>query len=200
MTAEPAPSHDDVPAPMRADARRNRARLLVVAHEVFAAEGLSVPIDEIARRAGVGPGTIYRHFETKEGLFQAVMRDRLHRLVDAASALRDVDDAGSAFFDFFTLMVDEATGNKALAECFAAEGLEFELGDEEAPHDLEHALDELLRRAQKAGAVRSDIGPHDIKALLIGCMATETFGLRDSNERIFAVVRDGLRANSDKNV
>ena len=63
--------------PLRADAARNRARVLEVAYDTFAAEGLSVPIDEIARRAGVGAGTVYRHFPTKEDLFRAVVADRI---------------------------------------------------------------------------------------------------------------------------
>jgi AcrR family transcriptional regulator len=195
VTADPLPTEDGA-RPRRADARRNRARLLEVAHEVFAAEGLSVPIDEIARRAGVGPGTIYRHFATKEALFQAVMQSRVEALVAIARTLRGADDAGAAFFDFFTTMIEEATGNKALAECVATEGLEFELGDGAAPHELELAIDELLRRAQQSGAVRADVGSRDIKALLIGCMATEAYGLGDSNERMIAVVRDGLRGDA----
>jgi AcrR family transcriptional regulator len=167
---------------------------LEVAHEVFAAEGLSVPIDEIARRAGVGPGTVYRHFATKEALFQAVMRNRVSALAATARELRAARDAGAAFFEFFTAMIDEATGNKALAECVATEGLEFELGDDAVPHELEQAVDELLSRAQRSGAVRADVGPRDIKALLIGCMATEGHGFGDSGTRMAAIVRDGLRA------
>ena len=73
--------------PLRADAARNRARLLEVAYETFAAEGLSVPIDEVARRAGVGAGTVYRHFPTKEALFQAVIENRMQALVDDGRAL-----------------------------------------------------------------------------------------------------------------
>ena len=68
--------------PLRADAARNRARVLEVAYETFAAEGLSVPIDEIARRAGVGAGTVYRHFPTKEDLFRAVVDGPDQRIVD----------------------------------------------------------------------------------------------------------------------
>ena len=68
--------------PLRADAARNRARVLEIAYETFAAEGLSVPIDEIARRAGVGAGTVYRHFPTKEALFRAVVESRMRRLID----------------------------------------------------------------------------------------------------------------------
>ena len=67
--------------PLRADAARNRARVLETAYETFAAEGLSVPIDEIARRAGVGAGTVYRHFPTKEDLFRAVVDSRIRRII-----------------------------------------------------------------------------------------------------------------------
>ena len=71
--------------PLRADAARNRARVLEVAYQTFADEGLSVPIDEIARRAGVGAGTVYRHFPTKDDLYRAVIEDRLQSITDAAA-------------------------------------------------------------------------------------------------------------------
>ena len=75
------------PRPLRADARRNRERILAAATAAFAADGLSVPLDEIARRAGVGPGTLYRHFPAKEALWEAVLHSRLERLADEAEAL-----------------------------------------------------------------------------------------------------------------
>ena len=73
--------------PLRADAARNRARVLEIAYETFAAEGLGVPIDEIARRAGVGAGTVYRHFPTKEDLYRAVVEDRIRRITDDGRVL-----------------------------------------------------------------------------------------------------------------
>src|ERR1700738_1340291 len=82
--------------PLRADAARNRARVLETAYETFAAEGLSVPIDEIARRAGVGAGTVYRHFPTKEALFQAVIRDRTPHLDGLDELLGAAQKAGTA--------------------------------------------------------------------------------------------------------
>src|SRR4029453_6912389 len=97
---------------VRADARRNRARLLQVAAEAFATGGLGVPLDEIARRAGVGPGTLYPHFPAKEALFAAVVHDRLRNLVDAARALRHAGDAGAALFEFVDLLVVEAAPKK----------------------------------------------------------------------------------------
>lgn len=85
---------------VRADAARNRARVLEVAYQTFAADGLSVPVDEIARRAGVGAGTVYRHFPTKEALFQAVIADRMHRIIDKGHALLKSKHPGDALFAF----------------------------------------------------------------------------------------------------
>jgi len=85
VSAEPATD-----PPLRADARRNRARVLAAAQEAFATEGLSVPLDEIARRAGVGAGTVYRHFPTKEALFEAIV---LHQMQDVIAQVRDRADA-----------------------------------------------------------------------------------------------------------
>lgn len=80
-------------------------RVLQVAYETFAAEGLSVPVDEIARRAGVGAGTVYRHFPTKEALFHAVIADRLQHIVDDGYALLGSDRPGEALFTFLRSMV-----------------------------------------------------------------------------------------------
>src|SRR5260370_4133101 len=86
----------ETPRAMRADARRNRARVLEVAQAVFATEGLAVPIDEIARRAGVGAGTVYRHFPTKEALFEAIVISRVERLTEEGGSLASAEDPGPA--------------------------------------------------------------------------------------------------------
>ena len=91
--------------PLRADAARNRARVLEVAYDTFATEGLSVPIDEIARRAGVGAGTVYRHFPAKEDLFRAVVEDRIQRIIDEGRSLLDAEEPGEALFAFMRSMV-----------------------------------------------------------------------------------------------
>ncbi|MGD0556151.1 MAG: helix-turn-helix domain-containing protein [Streptosporangiaceae bacterium] len=95
--------------PLRADARRNRDRVLDAARTAFAAEGLTVSLDELAKRAGVGPGTLYRHFPTKESLFEAVMHDRLGRLADEGAALENAADPGAAFFAFLDVLAAELT-------------------------------------------------------------------------------------------
>src|ERR1700724_269458 len=93
--------------PLRDDAARNRARVLETAYETFAAEGLSVPIDEIARRAGVGAGTVYRHFPTKEELYRAVVEDRIGSIVNEGRALLGAGEPGEALFTFLrSLVVD----------------------------------------------------------------------------------------------
>ena len=95
---------------LRADARRNRARVLAVAAEIFAAEGLSVPVHEIARRAGVGTGTVSRHFPSKEDLFAAILLERMEYLTRQADELAATRGAGEAFFAFFALVAGEGSG------------------------------------------------------------------------------------------
>src|SRR4029077_21016109 len=111
--------------PMRADAARNRARVLEVAYDTFAAEGLSVPIDEIARRAGVGAGTVYRHFPTKDDLFQAVVDNRLRHLVDEGSALAGKEAREQALFVFLrSLVLQFGATDRGLADALAGAGID----------------------------------------------------------------------------
>ena len=88
---------------LRADARRNRARVLEAAAHLFATEGLSVPVQQIAQHAGVGTGTVSRHFPTKESLFEAILAHRMGDLVNYADHLSNTQPAGAAFFSFSPL-------------------------------------------------------------------------------------------------
>src|ERR1700754_1770869 len=110
--------------PLRADAARNRVRVLEVAYETFAAEGLAVPIDEIARRAGVGAGTVYRHFPTKEALFGAVIRDRLELMVSAGRAMLESSEPGEALYSFIREMVFQGCTDMSLAQAMAGYGID----------------------------------------------------------------------------
>ncbi|GAA3158357.1 hypothetical protein GCM10020001_097980 [Nonomuraea salmonea] len=101
---------------LRADARRNRARVLEVAAEVFATEGFSVPVAEIARRAGVGTGTVSRHFPTKEDLVAAIVGSRLTELTIKADELARREDPGTAFFALFIAFVRAGAEDCGLAE------------------------------------------------------------------------------------
>lgn len=177
---------------LRADARRNRARVLEVAAEVFATEGLSVPVHEIARRAGVGTGTVSRHFPAKEDLFAAILLGRMEQLTAEADALASSCDPGPAFFALFGALVREGAANRGLAEALAGAGYDLDGAAVRAGYDVSGRLRDLLARAQRAGAVRPEINDADVKALLAGCLARDGDGA--ALDRMVAVVCDGLAA------
>jgi AcrR family transcriptional regulator len=180
--------------PLRADAARNRARVLAVAYETFAAEGLSVPIDEIARRADVGAGTVYRHFPTKEALFQAVIADRLHRIIDDGYTLLNSDDPGEALFTFLLSMVLQwGAADRGLVDALAGLGIDINTSVPEAEDAFLGLLGELLSAAQESGTARKDVGVPEVKALLVGCQAVETYD-SDLAEQVTNIALDGLRS------
>ena len=180
--------------PLRADAARNRARVLEVAYETFAAEGLAVPIDEIARRAGVGAGTVYRHFPTKEDLFRAVIEDRIRGIVDDGRALLTSGDPGEALFTFLRSMVlDWGATDQGLVDALAGVGIDIKDAVPDAEDAFLGLLGDLLRAAQKAGTVRRDVDVPDVKAIVVGAQAMQAYRRRH-RERLTEVVLDGLRA------
>ncbi|WP_280274824.1 TetR/AcrR family transcriptional regulator [Nocardia wallacei] len=187
-----SPTGDTRRAP-RADAQRNRERVLAAAQAAFAAEGISVPLDEIARRAGVGPGTVYRHFPTKEALFHAAITDNVERMIDYARTLTTAEDAGAAFFELLDRMVTEGGVKRDLAEAL---GGHEAVGTTVPTRELVTEIDVLLRRAQDRGAVRTDIGTDDLMRILKGALlaAHTTDADETQRSRAFAVVFDGLRA------
>ena len=183
------------PAPkLRADAARNRARVLDVAYETFAAEGLSVPIDEIARRAGVGAGTVYRHFPTKEALFAAVIEDRMEHLVDDGYALLESDGPGEAIFAFLrSIVLQWGATDRGLVDALAGYGINIAAAAPGAEDAFLAVLGDLLRAAQEAGTARQDIGVREVKSILVGCQAMEAYNSALA-DRVTEVVVDGLRA------
>jgi AcrR family transcriptional regulator len=180
--------------PLRADALRNRERVLEVAFTTFATEGLSVPVHEIARRAGVGTGTVSRHFPTKEALFEAVFVSRVERLVTMAGQLGEAEDAGAAFFDFFAALVAEGAANRGLADALTGAGFDIKSAASGPEHDVMGALGDLLAHAQHAGSVRHDIDIADGMALITGCLARDSDPqVPAARDRLVSVVREGLR-------
>jgi AcrR family transcriptional regulator len=174
----------------RADAQRNREKVLQAAREAFAARGYGVPLDEIAALAGVGPGTVYRHFPSKEALFEAVISARVDDLLDDARERGYAADPGAAFFGFLGRMGQEAAAKRDLPDAIAVDG-----ALQDAVRD---AVGVLLHRAQQAGAVRADVTMSDLLMLLKGLMRS----LQDvpqgaagdaQRDRVIAVVMDGLR-------
>jgi AcrR family transcriptional regulator len=180
--------------PLRADAARNRARVLDVAYETFAAEGLSVPIDEIARRAGVGAGTVYRHFPTKEALFAAVIEDRMQHLVDDGYALLKSEGPGEALFTYLrSIVLQWGATDRGLVDALAGLGIDIPSVAPDAEDAFLAVLGDLLRAAQEAGTARQDIGVREVKSILVGCQAMEAYNSALA-DRVTDVVVDGLRA------
>jgi AcrR family transcriptional regulator len=181
--------------PRRADARRNRDRVLEAARAAFAAEGSDASLDDIARRAGVGAGTVYRHFPTKEALFEAVVFDRMGELIEEAGARSADPDPGRAFSSFVELLAREGARKRDLVETLSSDGVQLQLGEAPVLRALIDALGQLLERAQRAGAVRRDIGVHDVMALLTGAAYALGHGRADDEQsgRLLAIMYDGLR-------
>ena len=175
-----------VARPLRADAARNRENVLRAARDAFAESGYGVPLDEIAARAGVGPGTVYRHFPTKEALFEAVVTARVQDLVADARARACASDPGAAFFGFLARIAAESAAKRDLPDAISIAGSLRE--------DLDAALDVLLRRAQQAEAVRADVRTPDLIVLFKGLLASLA-DISDPAQRdlVFAVLADGLR-------
>lgn len=183
--------------PLRADAARNRERVLAAARAAFGTDGVQVPLDEVARRAGVGPGTVHRHFPTKESLLEAIVAGTVDRLTTEARKQLRAPEAGDAFYAFFSRMVHQGAKNRAFTA--ALEELDGDSSAAVAGRELFAATAELLRRAQAAGAVRPDVDVRHVKAALVGVLAGwESMGgkLRSSSDdrkHLVTLACDGFR-------
>ena len=162
------------PRPPRADAVANRARLLAVAGEAFDRDGLGVSLDEIARRAGLGPGTLHRHFPTKAALIDATLADRVGELAAAVKSYTRADDPTAALLDALTTVVERGAASHALADRLRSESGDIDAAVAEATAELRATLATLLRRAQRAGTVRRDLDPGSLDALLAAAHALRT--------------------------
>jgi AcrR family transcriptional regulator len=182
--------------PLRADARRNRELILEAAQALFATDGLSVPLDDIARRAGVGPGTVHRHFPTKDALIAAVAMSRLQRVIALAHKLATAEDAGAALRRQLSAMLTEGDHSTPLKSALA--GIEFDIRTTapDAAAELRTAVNTLLQRAQSAGAIRADIDIDDLMATLAGTFhAIQHTGTRtesDRAQRLITLLFDSL--------
>lgn len=164
-----------------------------MASETFATEGLGVPIDEIARRAGVGAGTVYRHFPLKEALFRAVVEDRINRITEEGRALLATEDpAGALFIYLRSRVLQWGATNRGLADALAGLGIDVEASMPAAEQAFIGVLGDLLRAAQKAGTARRDLDAWDLKAIMVGTQAMQSYRA-DAAERLTEVVLDGLR-------
>jgi AcrR family transcriptional regulator len=181
---------------MRADAVKNRARILEAAEEIFAVEGVSVPIDTVAERAGLGVGTLYRHFPTKEALFEAIVVDRLEDLLETARRQSVDPDPGTALISFLGQFADQASAKRDLFEALGSAGIDIKSQCSEMVDDMKRSIEEMRRRAVEVGALRSDISTDEMVGLVMGaCEAAGHTGSDDAGcQRMVQIVCDGLRA------
>jgi AcrR family transcriptional regulator len=155
-------------------------------------------VQEIARRAGVGTGTVSRHFPTKEALFEAILLSRAGGLTQEATRLLEAAGPGAAFFEFFALVIAEGAANLGLAEALTGAGYDLDAAARRDGVDPMTALGLLLARAQRAGAVRPDVEVPDVKALIGGCLA-RLAGPADpaALDRMVSIARHGLQSEAD---
>lgn len=183
----------------RADARQNRGKLLEAAQALFALQGVSVPIDEIARRAGVGPGTLYRHFPSKEALFKAIVIERMQGLLQQSRQLAGGVEPGTAFFAFLQRVVKEGVANRALVDALARMDYDLKTRNSEETKEIWSVMERLLSRAQSAGAVRKQVRIADVFVLVTAVVRASDTKSSDpaQRSRLFAILADGMKSPGD---
>jgi AcrR family transcriptional regulator len=183
------------PRALRADARRNRTKVLDAARALFAERGLETPVDEIARAAGVGVGTIYRHFPAKEDLFEALVEDRFIGLAEAARGALDDPDPWRGFTSFMRHAAQVMVEDRGVSEAMDRMP---EMCDRvaESKSELQRVSAELVERAKATGELRPDFVQSDIPNLICGLgRATRAReGALDNWERYVDIMLAGLRA------
>ena len=181
--------------PMRADARRSHGRLLAAATEAFAEKGADAPLEDIAKRAGVGIGTLYRHFPSRLDLQEAVYRNQVSAVCAQGEGLADAPSPGDAFAGWLRVLASYLVTKRGLASALiAAKGRDSEVISL-CSQIIRSTAEQLLQRAQEAGAVRADLTAADVMMLVHGVVvATER--TPDQADRLLSLTLDGLRARA----
>lgn len=180
---------------LRADARRNRARVLEEAESVLLSGGAGVPVEDIARAAGVGVGTVYRHFPTKQDLIDAIVAERMRRLVEQARSLSGGEDPMHALTEFVDAIVAESEVKKHLGVADPGPAGEKAAAIATVAADLHSVLAGHLANAQSDGLVRDDLDLTDLLSTLYGLTAAaEHYGWNaPRRRRAIGLTFDGLR-------
>jgi AcrR family transcriptional regulator len=184
----------------RAAGRANRARVLEAADEVFSTHGMSAPTEEVARLAGLGIGTVFRHFPTKAQLLDAVLARRFRRLREAAERLVVERSPGQALEEFFRLLVRDARTKIAIVDASREIGAPVDGEANVAGEELYMSVRRLIAEAQASGEIRSDVDGPEVYAIMAGTargLAQSHLG-DEADERAIAVVLDGLRLPADR--
>jgi AcrR family transcriptional regulator len=183
--------------PMRADARRNRERVLEAALHCFAADGLEAQIDDVASRAKVGVGTVYRHYPTKDALIEAIADDYFAHQVEAARAALEVEDPWEAFSGYVLRASDILGDNRALTQVLSDRPEVMGAAAFRAAEKLGFfdTLTTLIDRAKDAGDLRQDFRLEDVPLIMCSLGSLQTSrGEYTSWRRMRAIVLEGLRA------
>jgi len=186
-----------IPRVQRADARRNREAVIEAARTLMATDGLDTQMDDIARAAGLGVGTVYRHFPTKEDLIYALTERRFERLAELANEALAEDDPGPAFERYLLRGAELQAIDRAINEVMRDRPEAMQAAAQKV--GLLELVRELMTRAQDAGHIRADAEAEDIPMLMCG-LGTSTpgssgpFVTASSWQRFMAVILDGLRA------
>jgi AcrR family transcriptional regulator len=195
MSQVVAGAGDALGRPLRADARRNREKVIAAARAAFAEQGRDAQMDDVARRAEVGVGTVYRHFPTKDALLEALVEDTFQQIADRAREKLDRPDAWEAFVEMLWDGAESLAGDRALTEAMAARS-----PGAPCPGQIELTSigAELMRRAQGAGDMRPDVMIDDVPMIMcgVGSATSRPHPCSDSWRRHLAILVDGLRASA----
>ncbi|MEV5239533.1 helix-turn-helix domain-containing protein [Streptomyces cinnamoneus] len=185
--------------PLRADAQRNRDKILTAAVRVFTEEGLDAHLERIAREAGVGTATLYRNFPTREALIEAAHRNEVAQLCDVVPDLLAAEPPYEALRAWTRLFMDYATAKLGMADALRAMAA---AGSNPYAHShdmIQTAITSLMDACTAAGAIRSDISPTDMFAALAGIALTSAKPeQREQAERLLDLTLDGLKAHSGR--
>ncbi len=192
--ASPEAEDDELARPQRADARRNHELLLAAAAEVYDERGVDAPLEEIARRAGVGIGTLYRHFPTRDAVTEAVYRREVGLLCDGVDELLAENDPDAALSQWMRRFADYVARKRGMAMALKrVMGADSELFVH-SHQRIRDAIGTLLAAAIDAGAIRDDVASDDLLRAMGGiCMATDTPDWADRTARLVDLLVDGLR-------
>jgi AcrR family transcriptional regulator len=193
MSTTETPSPAPAARGQRSDARRNRARVLTAARQAFAEQGPDASLEGIARSAGVGIGTLYRHFPNRQALVEGVFEDGMQQRCAAARDLLAAPDPYGAFERWLSCELDNAATYGALAAWLMLERLDDPCERQSSCELVRSAGEALLVRAQEAGEVRDDVDIDDILRL-VSAIALGTEDAPDRAGRLFRLTMDGLRA------
>jgi AcrR family transcriptional regulator len=185
--------------PLRADAERNRLRLLAAAKDLFATRGLDVTLDEVARHAGVGTGTAYRRFPNKDALIDALMVDRIGELAAIARECLEEPDPWVGLTGYFERALALQAADRGLKEVLFSSGRGRERSNH-ARRQIAPVVTKLVRRAKEAGVVRGDIDTSDVPLINFMLNTMVDFGRDvepDLYKRYLAIVLDGMRPRDD---